>query len=219
MNRSLFTFKTVSYSSRSNDGFEKIIIHQLNAEVSSDQDFAPISILTHNGASRTLAQLMSGIIRPDSGEIITHNDNSTHCPYVAAQSYLPWLNVEQNILFAFRAQAKTGEKQRNKLVEILGQTGLDGYENHIIGSKSPGFQLRVGLARAAVLSPSITILDDVFNGMNQKLRDEMIQLTHELAVLRKINFILLTPDVQAAELFSNRLYILSKKDKSYLLPK
>lgn len=70
----------------------------------------------------TLLRILSGLEKPDSGEIFLLPGR---LGYVFQQGALfPWMNVESNVMFPLKATGITGSECRSRAGELLNLVGL-----------------------------------------------------------------------------------------------
>lgn len=158
-----------------------------------------------SGAGKTtLLRLLTGLIRPDRGEVIT---DSPVAVLFQEPRLLPWLTAAKNIALVLNDQKNAVEKAE----AWLDRVGLKNEANAYPDELSGGMQQRVALARAlsyAVDCPCPTVLlDEPFKGLDKALYDEMVTLTRE-ALKGKTVILITHSDVEAAWA-DERLEILS----------
>lgn len=169
-----------------------------------------------NGAGKsTFANILSGILRPDSGTILL--DGASHTPSSrrdAAQRgitlmlqelhLIPTLSVAENLML-HRLPAKAGFVSRKKLraeaVTALARVGLDHLNPSTpAGNLGVGFQQLVVLAGALMEESKVIILDEPTAALTaaetrtlfahvRRLRDEgkgIIYISHRMEELREI---------------------------------
>jgi len=150
-----------------------------------------LSLTGESGCGKsTLLRIIGGLETADSGSIFLEGQNiSSWKPerrkfgFVFQNlSLFPHLTVEKNIYFAM------SKEQRNskRLSELLGMTGMLGYEKRYPHELSGGQQQRVALARALAIDPHILILDEPFSSLDElvkeKIRREVFDLLKELNI-------------------------------------
>lgn len=98
--------------------------------------------------------------------------------YVAqAPSVYGDLSVEENLRYF---AAITGAS-REKMNQTITSVGLDGMNDHIVGSLSGGQRSRVSLASALLGEPEVIVLDEPTVGLDPVLRAELWKTFHSLA--------------------------------------
>ncbi|MRS88900.1 cytochrome c biogenesis heme-transporting ATPase CcmA [Enterobacteriaceae bacterium RIT714] len=129
-----------------------------------------VQIAGGNGAGKTtLLRMLTGIIRPDSGEVRwqTHSVNRhrdrlhAHLLWMGHQPGIKTrLTALQNIAF-FHPDAS-----RSEHLTALGQVGLGGYEDVPVATLSAGQQRNVAMARLWLTRAALWILDEPFTAID-----------------------------------------------------
>ncbi len=174
------------------------------------------SILAPFGAGKsTLLKIISGVTAEYKGEILCKDKNisdikSTDIILIPEEpSSFPWLNVNDNILFAEKIQnKKINEDEIKKFIKLV---GLTGYENHFPHKSSFGFRFRISLARAIACNPKLILIDDSFKKMKIDIRNEMNLLIKEISKELNMNFLLATTNIKEAISISEKIFLMEGK--------
>ncbi len=127
------------------------------------------------GGKTTLLNILMGLIKPDSGEII-NAPKKISAVFQEDRLCEPYSAVK-NIL------AVTGKLVNNeKIIAILDDLGLSGSEHIAVKSLSGGMRRRVALARALLAESEMVILDEPFKGLDEETRERVIAV-----LLRNLN--------------------------------
>ena len=127
------------------------------------------------GGKTTLLNILMGLIKPDSGEII-NAPKKISAVFQEDRLCEPYSAVK-NIL------AVTGKLVNNeKIIAILDDLGLSGSEHIAVKSLSGGMRRRVALARALLAESEMVILDEPFKGLDEETRERVIGV-----LLRNLN--------------------------------
>ncbi len=137
-----------------------------------------VGILGPNGAGKTtLFNLVAGIVRPNSGQVlfkgqnITAQDASTRCRMGISRSFqIPnpfnGMRVFENILVgATFGRNATGPEAR--ATEVLELTGLKRRANGRAGALTLLERKRLEMARALATDPSLLLLDEIAGGLTE----------------------------------------------------
>ncbi len=152
-----------------------------------------LGIIGPNGAGKsTLFNLITGLLKPDSGAIafagrdITHAAPRLRCIAGIGRSFqIPHpfenLTVFENLLVA----AIHGRRQREPQVidacgEILERTGLLRFANHRAGTLNLLGRKRLELARALASAPRLLLLDEIAGGLTEAECGELVHLMQEI---------------------------------------
>lgn len=165
------------------------------------------SVIGPNGAGKTtLFNLMTGFLRPTSGEIFFKSKNISGLPpYRITQMGMartfqlirvfPKLSVLDNIMLGciglkgdnlFWAILRTKEvvnefsQSKELAMQILETIGLPEYTNQYANNLSYGQQKLVEIGRVLASDPQIILLDEPMAGLSMIMIDRMIELVSEL---------------------------------------
>ena len=198
------------------DSYDKnnIILNGIYLKV-MERDF--ISILGPSGGGKsTLLRIISGLERQNDGVIKINNnlvsDNNNHVPpekrnlglVVQDKSLFPHLNVFDNVTFGIK-------NLKNKTLiakDLLKLFKIDSHEKKFPNELSGGEQQRVALARSLAPNPKILLLDEPFNGLDEKLREDLYQETKTIINDKNITVLMVSHNKQEAKIFSNRIVFL-----------
>ncbi|WP_322865500.1 ABC transporter ATP-binding protein [Aquicoccus sp. G2-2] len=158
------------------------------------------------GKSTTL-RMIAGVEMQDSGEIYADGalicDTAFRVPPERRNiglmfqdfALFPHLSVAENV--AFGLSGARAEK-RARVEELLGVVGLmrfiDAYPHELSG----GEQQRVALARALAPRPRIMLMDEPFSGLDNRLRDDIRDLTLEVLKREDAAVLLVTHEPEEA---------------------
>ncbi len=146
-----------------------------------------VALLGPNGAGKTtIMSMMTGIMRPDSGEISIDGQNVTDLPIHARArlglSYLPQensvfggLSVEDNIMLYLETHEPSGRRRKARLEAILAEFGLVGIRKNRGSRLSGGERRRCEIARALSIDPAYIMLDEPFAGVDPLAISELKQ--------------------------------------------
>jgi branched-chain amino acid transport system ATP-binding protein len=152
-----------------------------------------LGIIGPNGAGKsTLFNLVTGLLRPDTGSVwfdgrdITHAAPRTRCIAGIGRSFqIPYpfenLTVFENLLVA----AIHGRRQREPQVidacgAILEQTGLLAFANRRAATLNLLGRKRLELARALASAPRLLLLDEIAGGLTEAECAELVQLVKDI---------------------------------------
>lgn len=187
-------------------GKEKVF-HNLNINFIKDK----ITVITGpSGCGKTtLLNIISGIEKNYSGEIILRDKTIS---YIFQEDRLiPYLTVEQNIAFILKSTMKKEEidKVINKYLKIV---KLVEYKDKFPDKLSGGMKRRVSIARAFAYKSSLLLMDEPFNGLDDKLKMEIIKDFFKLYNENKRTVILVTHNMKEAELLGDIIYCIGEEN-------
>lgn len=126
-----------------------------------------------NGAGKsTTFKLIAGLLRPTAGRVQVDGtdvqaDARTAVAKLGVQfdapAFYPYLNGRDNLQVVSRW---IGEKQNEKIEELLDLVGLSNSAGRRVGDYSWGMKQRLGLAAALLSDPRLLLLDEPTNGLD-----------------------------------------------------
>lgn len=141
----------------------------------------------------TLANLIAGLIEPDSGTI--SGPNELKVSYVFQEDrLLDWETALSNVLFVTNPAKDYKEKAR----QLLMQADLTDSIDKKVSKLSGGMKRRVCLCRALIANYDVLILDEPFKGLDEGLKPKIMAMVKEHVKENKI-VICITHDHSEAE--------------------
>ncbi len=208
----LITIKNLSKSITLESGVKKSIIKNLNFNILLSEQGSVSSIIAPFGAGKTtLLKVICGIEKFDSGslEIINSVSKNNPIPLITeTHSGLPWLNVKENIILPLKVKNKKISDE--SIDQIINDTGLANYEEFYPQNIDSGFQFRIALARALVISPKIILIDDSFRHLDIDTRNEIYITIRDIIRKYQLHIILATTNLIEAAFLSNHIFLMSK---------
>jgi branched-chain amino acid transport system ATP-binding protein len=137
-----------------------------------------LGIIGPNGAGKTtLFNLIAGVFRPTSGQVVFRGRDITSLPphrrlrlgiARTFQLIKPFasLSVYENILVGATGRGRPAHAGRARADEIVTQLGLGRLAAQPAGSVNAVEGKRLELARALATDPVVILLDEIFSGLN-----------------------------------------------------
>ena len=174
-----------------------------------------VGFIGPNGAGKsTMMKIITGIIPPESGQVLINGQNISDSPVEIRQiiGFLPennplYLNMYvKEYLSHVAGFYKIAVKQR--VEEIIQRTGLGNEQHKLIGALSKGYRQRVGLAQALIHDPQVLILDEPTSGLDPNQLIEIRELIKETGKNKTI--MLSTHIMQEVEAICQRIIVINK---------
>ncbi len=176
-----------------------------------------VCLLGPSGCGKsTLLYALAGDVAPSGGKIsIDGNPVSGPSPerllmYQEAALF-PWMSVKQNLKFALRAKGLSLEESEQRANEFIGWVHLDGFENTLPHQLSGGMRMRVSLARALSMDPSVLLMDEPFAPLDAQTRARMHQLLQSIWVRTRKTVVFVTHDVREALVLGDRVVVMASR--------
>jgi ABC-type branched-subunit amino acid transport system ATPase component len=197
-----------------------------------------VSVIGPNGAGKTtLFNLITGVYRPDEGEVLLEGRNLVGLPPhkiaklgVARtfQTLRLFLNmtVKENVMAAAYAHTRSGvvssilrppwQRREEKEIHRLAEEQLGFFGQRLMGYRwnQPAYSLsyanrrRLEIARALALRPRILLLDEPAAGMNPAETHEITELIAKIREERGQTILVIEHDMHVVEGISDRVIAL-----------
>ena len=188
------------------------VIDDLDLQIASCES---VALLGPSGCGKsTLLHLISGLIKPTSGQIILDGNQITKptpkCNLMLQRATLyPWLTVFQNAAFGLNIQGLSKTDTEKIVNPILRMVKLHNLANRNVRQLSGGQQQRVALARSLSTSPSVMLLDEPFSALDTFTRIELQNEIRQICKTNNITLVIVTHDFDEAIRMSDRIIMMS----------
>ena len=164
-----------------------------------------VAIMGKSGSGKsTLLSLISGIIKPDSGDIILNSTSyqdlsesklndfrATNIGFIFQNFHLvSYLNALENVMLP--AKVCNVPKPKEKAIELLKSVGLSHRLDHIPSELSGGEKQRVAIARALIHNPKIILADEPSGNLDDETGNAVMDILFELIKKNNATLILVT---------------------------
>ena len=179
-----------------------------------------ISIVGPSGCGKTtILSLISGLIKPTSGEVKVMNKTPTPKDDVSGYMFqrdnlLPWRNIEKNIYFGLELKHKKTKEKKDYAVNLAQKYGLGEFLKKHPSELSGGMRQRVALIRTLALKPELLLLDEPFSALDYQTRLQLCDDVFNIIKNEKKTAILVTHDLMEAITMSDKIFVLSARPGS-----
>jgi NitT/TauT family transport system ATP-binding protein len=179
----------------------------------------------------SLMKLVTGLVRPDSGQIVIFGDRVTGPVKIAGMAFqnanlLPWRTVVDNVLLPLeivephRHRFRTHKEQyREQARALLATVGLDGFGERYPWELSGGMQQRTSLCRALIHEPALLMLDEPFAALDAFTREELWCVLRDLWQRIGFTVILVTHDLREATFLADTVHVMSARPGRIVMSK
>ena len=183
---------------------ETKVLENINIEINKGQI---IAIVGPSGCGKsTLLNLISGLIKPDSGNITIDGKIG----YMFQKDNLfEWRNVYKNITLG--PEIKHIKESEKQIDEILKKYGLFNFKYYYPKELSGGMKQRVALIRTLILNPDILLLDEPFSSLDYQSKITVQDDIYNIIKQEKKTTILVTHDITEAIAMADIIYILTAR--------
>jgi ABC-2 type transport system ATP-binding protein len=134
-------------------------------------------LLGKNGTGKTtLLNLLAGLIKPHAGHILIQGFDINTLPILAKQfmgflpdncPLYPDLSIREYLNFVAKLRQIPKSDRVDRIQQAIETLNLNRQQDHLIGTLSKGLKQRVGLASVMLHRPSVLLLDEPTQGLDQ----------------------------------------------------
>lgn len=196
---------------------KKLPSFELEADISLSQGI--LALVGPSGAGKTtILQCVAGLQTPSWGEIYIREKvvfssekginipiRNRHIGYVFQEYALfPHMTVEKNVVYG-KPKKESSRGKGLAVSNVLEMLKIEHLRNRYPSQISGGEKQRVALARALMTEPELMLLDEPLSALDQDTRGTLQQELLNLQARWQIPFILVTHDVQEAEMLGDQI--------------
>lgn len=176
-----------------------------------------VGFLGTNGAGKTTTiKMITGLLRPDAGEVSVFGGDPSdpavrarigYMPEVA--TYYPYLNARELLAFYGGICGLDEKAVRERTDSLLESVGLADAAKRPLRTYSKGMLQRAGIAQALLNDPDLLVLDEPFTGLDPLARIHFRELLRSLREKGKAVFFS-SHELGETELLCDRVAIMKK---------
>ncbi|HWQ35016.1 MAG TPA: ABC transporter ATP-binding protein [Blastocatellia bacterium] len=178
-----------------------------------------VAILGTSGSGKsTLLNLLGGLDRPTSGDILFDGESLAPLSSREMSRYrlrkvgmifqsfnlIPTMTARQNVSLALAFAGLERRVRQQKALDLLARVGLAARADHRPAELSGGEQQRVAIARALANNPQVLLADEPTGNLDSARAGEIMLLLDELRRRDGTTIILVTHDQDLAARFADR---------------
>jgi len=184
-------------------------------------EFVAIQGTSGSGKS-TLLNLLGGLDRPTSGEVVF--DAQPLGPFTKKQmaryrrfsvgmifqnfNLIPTMTADENVKLALAFGGMRGNERRIRASELLERVGLADRMDHRPAEMSGGEQQRVAIARALANHPRVLLADEPTGNLDSTRARELLALLREMVDKDRLAVLLVTHDHELASSYAHRIIMM-----------
>lgn len=181
-----------------------------------------VSLMGPSGSGKsTLLNLVSGIDRPDRGQIIVDGTDisrlsrsqladwrARNLGYIfQTHNLIPVLTAYENVELPTLLLKQSARERRRRVELALAAVGLSDRADHYPRQLSGGQEQRVGIARAIVAHPKVVVADEPTGSLDAETSLQIQQLLKRLNQELDITLLMVTHDAEVAAIASRCLHL------------
>jgi putative ABC transport system ATP-binding protein len=183
-----------------------------------EAEFVAIQGTSGSGKS-TLLNLLGGLDRPTSGEVVF--DSKPLGPFTKKQmaryrrfsvgmifqnfNLIPTMTAAENVRLALAFGGVRGKERTERAAALLARVGLADRIDHRPSEMSGGEQQRVAIARALANRPRVLLADEPTGNLDSTRARELLALLREMVSRDRLTVLLVTHDHELASSFADRI--------------
>jgi lipoprotein-releasing system ATP-binding protein len=170
-----------------------------------------VSVMGPSGSGKsTLLYVMGALARPTSGQVLINGEdltkvkdldrfrNQTMGFIFQLHNLIPTMTALENVEVPLHERKMSGKERRRRAREVLELVGLGDRLSHLPSQLSGGQCQRVAVARSLVNQPSLVLADEPTGELDSKNSKEIIDLMHEMNHRLGTTFLIVTHDPAVA---------------------
>jgi putative ABC transport system ATP-binding protein len=184
-------------------------------------EFVAIQGTSGSGKS-TLLNLLGGLDRPTSGEVLFDSNPlgpltkkemaryRRHSVGMIFQNFnlITTMTAAENVRLALAFGGVRGTERRQRAESLLNRVGLSDRMEHRPLELSGGEQQRVAIARALANRPRVLLADEPTGNLDSTRSRELLALLHEMVEREGLTVLLVTHDHELASSFADRIIMM-----------
>ena len=196
--------------SKSFDG--KPVLRSVSVELNQGEIVCLLGV--SGGGKTTLFNIISGLLTPDSGQVLLDGKDVTNQPgqisYMLQKDLLlPYRTIEDNVALPLLLKGIKKKEARRQVSPMFSQFGLEGTQKKYPAQLSGGMRQRAALLRTYMFSKDVALLDEPFSALDTITKSSMHSWYLDVMEKIRMSTLFITHDIDEAILISDRIYLLS----------
>jgi putative ABC transport system ATP-binding protein len=183
-----------------------------------------VALLGSSGSGKSsVLNLIAGLDRPTSGNVIVHEKNLAQLPREELAQYrlhtvgmvfqsfnlIPNMTLAENVELPMRFAEVERGKRDGLAREALARVGLQSRVNHRPSELSGGEQQRAALARALINRPKLLLADEPTGNLDSRTGTEIMNMVREFNQQLGMTVVMVTHERALAERYARRMIFLA----------
>ncbi len=210
----VLSFKNVSLKYHSEQS-ETYCLKDISFDV-NEGEF--VAIVGPSGCGKTtILSLISGLLKPESGEIIRKSENFSTAYMLQKDQLFPWRTIKKNVTLGLEIKKIATPENLAFAESLLDKYDLGEFKSHYPSELSGGMRQRAALIRTLVLQPDILLLDEPFSALDSFTKIKVCDDVYSIIKEEKKTAILVTHDISEAISMSDKIIVLTDRPASVSL--
>jgi NitT/TauT family transport system ATP-binding protein len=184
-----------------------VALHDLSLTVRREEF---VGVVGPSGCGKsTMLRIIAGLAQATHGSL--HRDTDDIGYVFQDDTLLPWRTVRRNVELPAELRGLPRAECRRRAAEAIALVGLGEFAGHRPRALSGGMRMRVSLARALTMFPSLFLFDEPFGALDAINRERLGDELQALYADRRFAAVFVTHDVSEAVFLSSRVLVMAAR--------
>jgi NitT/TauT family transport system ATP-binding protein len=179
-----------------------------------------VTLIGPSGCGKsTLLKLIANLLEPTEGRIQWWRGGVDRLDALDRRiafvfqdpTLMPWARVEANVRLPLDLAGIAKEVSRPRVAEALARVGMKDFAQHYPRQLSGGMRMRVSIARALVIEPTLLLMDEPFGALDEFARNRLDADLARLSWERSLTTVFVTHSIYEAVFLSTRVVVLAAR--------
>ena len=190
---------------------DRLIIDDINIQLNKNEI---VSIIGLSGSGKTtLFNLLSGLEKPDKGQVLLDGENITGKPgkisYMLQKDLLlPHKKIIDNVVLGLIVKGMSKKEAYKKTEGLFEAFGIEETKNLYPNQLSGGMRQRAAFLRTYLSAEGVALLDEPFSALDTITKGNMHKWYIDMMKKIELSTIFITHDIEEALYLSDRIYVL-----------
>ena len=190
---------------------DRLIIDDINIQLNKNEI---VSIIGLSGSGKTtLFNLLSGLEKPDNGQVLLEGEDITGKPgkisYMLQKDLLlPHKRIIDNVVLGLVVKGMNKKEAYKKTEGLFEAFGIEETKNLYPDQLSGGMRQRAAFLRTYLSAEGVALLDEPFSALDTITKGNMHRWYLDMMKKIELSTIFITHDIEEALYLSDRIYVL-----------
>ena len=168
-----------------------------------------VSLVGPSGCGKsTILRLAAGLTPPTNGTIRWDGAKPRLGFVFQDPALMPWSSVEKNVRLPLELLGMPEEASRRRVKDTLELVGLTSFAKAYPRELSGGMRMRVSIARALAVEPSVLLMDEPFAALDEFTRERLNDELRNLWRARGLTILFVTHSIYESVYLSSRVLVM-----------
>ena len=173
------------------------------------------AIIGPSGCGKTsLIKIIDALLSPTEGTVTVGGQALCGIRAQTAlifQDYglLPWKTVRANAELPLRIKGGIKREERQKVLSLLAEFGLESFANRYPAQLSGGMKQRLAIVRSLAAGPELLLMDEPFSSLDSLTREDAQDFLLGVQKERRLTIIMVTHSIEEAVYLADAVYVMN----------